>query len=92
MTTAVILAATVVPTMITTIAAVKAARDWAAREISPLRVGPVTSRPGIRRQGLRDSGMSRPIGLIRPQYLPALAQSRLLRLQTAHLLVGRPRR
>jgi hypothetical protein len=33
----------------------------------------------------RNSGDSRPIGLIHPQYLPALAQSRLLQLRFAGL-------
>lgn len=32
-----------------------------------------------------DSGSSPPIGLIQPQYLPALAQSRLLQLRFAEL-------
>jgi len=31
----------------------------------------------------RDSKSPRPVGLIQPQYLPALAQSRLLRLRLA---------
>ena len=42
---------------------------------------PMASLRGIRRQTMRDSGMSRPVGLIQPQYLPALALSQLLRLQ-----------
>jgi hypothetical protein len=33
----------------------------------------------------QDSGGSRPSGLIHPQYLPALAQSRLLQVQFAEL-------
>jgi hypothetical protein len=45
----------------------------------------VAASRGIRRQAMRASGVSHPIGLIRPQYLPALAQSRLLRLRIAHL-------
>jgi hypothetical protein len=37
---------------------------------------------------MRDSGSSSPIGLIQPQYLPALAQSRLLQLRFAELPPG----
>lgn len=50
------------------------------------------ARAGNRRRAVRECAPSRPIGFIQPQYLPALAQSRLLRLQTAHLLVPKPPR
>lgn len=47
----------------------------------------------------RDSGSSPPIGLVQPQYLPALAQSRLLQLrfaaspsESSSSTAGRPRR
>jgi len=35
----------------------------------------------VRRRAMRNSAVSRPIGLIRPQYLPALARTRILRLR-----------
>ena len=46
----------------------------------------------MRRQATRGSGTSRPVRLIGPQYLPALARARIFRLQTSHLTVTTPRR
>jgi hypothetical protein len=53
---------------------------------------PVAASPKSRRRAVRISGVSRPIAMIRPQYLPALARARSLRLQMAHLAIATPRR
>ena len=53
---------------------------------------PAAASPKSRRRAVRISGVSRPIGTIRPQYLPALARARSLRLQMAHLAIATPRR
>jgi hypothetical protein len=45
-----------------------------------------------RRRAVRASGVSRSIGMIRPQYLPALARARSLRLRMAHVAIATPRR
>ena len=51
---------------------------------------PAAASPKTRRRVVRTSGISRSIGMIRPQYLPALARARSLRL--AHLAIAIPRR
>lgn len=53
---------------------------------------PAAASPKSRRRVVRTSGVSRPIGMIRPQYLPALARARSLRLRMAHLVIATPRR
>lgn len=79
MMTAAILAVAITTAIITTIETVVDAVRRAAAPDDP------TSRAAPRRQARRPSGVSYPTGVIRPQYLPALAQSRLLRLRAAHL-------
>ena len=56
------------------------------------RAIPATVSTRVRRHATRVAGISRPIRLIRPQYLPALARARILRLQTSHLAITAPRR
>jgi hypothetical protein len=79
--TAAILGITAITAIILTIAAVVSAAARAAAESPATQVVPVATPPRIRRRAMRSSGVSRPIGLIRPQYLPALAHSRVLRLR-----------
>ena len=77
--TAAILGITGITAIILTIAAaVSAAVRAAASESPATQVVPVATPPRIRRRALR---VSRPIALIRPQYLPALARSRILRMR-----------
>lgn len=64
-------------------------RTGAERSSSPSLV---VASAGYRRRGLRTVATSHSMGLIRPQYLPALARARSLRLRVAHLPVAvRPR-
>jgi hypothetical protein len=78
--TAAILGITAIMAIILTIAAAVSAAARAASE-SPETKVPAATQPGIRRRAMRNSGVSRPINLIRPQYLPALAHTRILRLR-----------
>ena len=78
--TAVVLTITAITAIIMITAAVSAAAR-AAPEGTATQVVPVATPPKIRRRALRNSRVSRPMGLIRPQYLPALARSRILRLR-----------
>jgi hypothetical protein len=80
-----ILAVAITTAIITAIeAAIDAVRRAVAPENSTFRALPMATPRGVRRQPIRGPGVSRPIGVIPPQYLPALAQSRLLRRRTAH--------
>jgi hypothetical protein len=82
MMTAAILGITAITAIILTIAAaVSAAARAVASENPATHVAPVAAPPRVRRRTMRSSGGSRPIALIRPQYLPALARSRILRLR-----------
>jgi hypothetical protein len=81
MMTAAILGITAITTIILTIAAAVSAAARAAGESPATQVVPVATPPRVRRRAMRNSAVSRPIGLIRPQYLPALARSRILRLR-----------
>jgi len=82
-------ALTVVVTAITT-ARSATARTNLDRPIP--RAIPAAVATRIRRQAMRASRVSRPIRRVRPQYLPALARARILRLQTSHLAITTPRR
>jgi len=87
-------AITAVTAIITTITAAFSAAIRSARAAlgSPAaRAIPVVAPPGIRRQATRYSGISRPVGLVRPEYLPALARSQILRLRIARLPTTTPR-
>jgi hypothetical protein len=92
MMTAAILAITAMAAVITTIMAAVSAAAWAALKGPATRVIPVAAPPTIRRRAKRDSRIPRPIGLIRPQYLPALARSRILRPRMLHLSSTTPHR
>lgn len=46
---------------------------------------PAVSPAKNRRRARRRSGIRRSVGLIRPQYLPALARARILRTQISYL-------
>jgi hypothetical protein len=81
MMTAAILGIAAVTAIIITITAAVSAAARAASESPAPQVVPVATPPRIRRRAMRNSTVSRPIGLIRPQYLPALARSRILRLR-----------
>jgi hypothetical protein len=81
MMTAAILGITAITAIILTITAALSAAARAASESPATQVTPVATPAGIRRRAVRNSVVSRPIGLIRPQYLPALARSRILRLR-----------
>jgi hypothetical protein len=81
MMTAAILGITALTAIILTITAAVSAAARAVSENPTTQEVPVATPPRIRRRALRNSGVSRPIGLIRPQYLPALARSRILRLR-----------
>jgi hypothetical protein len=78
--------------MVTTVTALvsAAARTGAGSRTVPSRRAAALLKH--RRRGVRAHGNSHPVGLIRPQYLPALAQARSLRLRMAHLSVTTPRR
>jgi hypothetical protein len=80
MMTAAILGITAITAIIQMITAAVSAAARAAASESPATQGvPVATPPRVRRRVMRNSGVSRPITLIRPQYLPALARSRILR-------------
>ena len=79
--TAAILGITAITAIILTIAAAVSAAARAAAESPETKSVPVATPPRIRRRAMRNSAVSRPIALIRPQYLPALARSRILRLR-----------
>jgi hypothetical protein len=76
--TAAILAITAI---ILTITAAISAAARAASESPETKAVPLETQPRVRRRAMRNTGVSRPIALIRPQYLPALARSRILRLR-----------
>ena len=79
--TAAILAITAITAIILTITAAISAAARAAAESPETKAVPVATQPRVRRRALRNTAVSRPIALIRPQYLPALARSRILRLR-----------
>jgi hypothetical protein len=79
--TAAILGITALTAIILTLMAALNAAPRAASESSATQVVPGATPPRIRRRATQTPGVSRPIGLIRPQYLPALARSRILRLR-----------
>ena len=79
--TAAILGITALTAIILTLMAALNAAPRAASESSATQLVPAATPPRIRRRTMRTPGVSRPIGLIRPQYLPALARSRILRLR-----------
>jgi hypothetical protein len=81
MMTAAILGITAITAIILTISAAVSAAARAAAGSPATQVVPVATPPRVRRRAMRNSGVSRPIALIRPQYLPALARSRILRLR-----------
>jgi hypothetical protein len=85
MMTAMILAGTALTAIILMLTAAFGGAERGAGKSSTTRAIPPTAPTVIRRPAIRDRASSRSIGLIRPQYLPALAQSRLLRLRMAHL-------
>lgn len=84
MMTEAILAVTAIAAIIATITAAVGAVGRAAPVSSTSRTIAMTAQRGIHRQAMRDSGMSRPMRLIQPEYLPALALSQLLRLRMTH--------
>jgi hypothetical protein len=67
--------------ILTIAAALSVAARAAASESSTTQAVPAATPSRVRRRAMRNSGVSRPIALIRPQYLPALARSRVLRLR-----------
>ena len=78
-------------TGLTVIVIVITAAFGGADQSAPKSSTTATSAPTrVQGQAARDTGMSRSMVPIRPQYLPALAQSRLLRLRTAHLSITTP--
>lgn len=79
--TAAILGITAITAIILTIAAAVSTAARAASGSPENKSVPVATQPRVRRRAMRNSGVSRPIALIRPQYLPALARSRILRLR-----------
>jgi hypothetical protein len=79
--TAAILGITALTAIILTLMAALNAAPRSASESSATQVVPAATPPRIRRRTMRTPGVSRPIALIRPQYLPALAHSRILRMQ-----------
>lgn len=87
--TAATLAITALTALIITINAVvssaarTAPRSPAAQQDPASRAIPVAVPQGARRPVLRETGISRPMGWIRPEYLPALARSQSLRLQVS---------
>jgi hypothetical protein len=81
MMTAAFLGITAITVIILTIAAAVSAAARAASESPEIQSVPVATQPRVRRRAMRNSGVSRPIAPIRPQYLPALARSRILRLR-----------
>jgi hypothetical protein len=88
MTTA-LRAITAVTAIITTITAAVSAAVRAAPGSPATPTVPAAGSPEVRRQAMRNwnSGTSCPIGPIRPQYLPAVAQSRIFRLGMSHRLI-----
>jgi hypothetical protein len=88
MMTAAILTSTALTAIITTITAAVSAATRAALQSQATRVIPVSAPSKLRRHAVRRSGVSRPMGLIRPQYLPALARSRILRPRIRPLTGG----
>jgi hypothetical protein len=70
-----------VTAIITTITAAVGAAARMASKPRPTLVIPVAAPRRIRRQAQQCSGIFRSIGLIPPQYMPALAQSQILRLR-----------
>jgi hypothetical protein len=91
MTTAFVAIATITVIATTIAAAINAAARMGV-DRPTTRAIPATVSTRARRQATRGARVSRPIRLIRPQYLPALARARILRLQTSHLAVATPRR
>jgi hypothetical protein len=81
MMTAAILGITAITAIILTIAAAVRAAARAASERLAAQGVTAATPPRVRRRATRNSLVARPIALIRPQYLPALARSRILRVR-----------
>ena len=64
-------------------AKVRAASDSSTRPIQQ------AAQPGVRRPAMWDSAFTRSNARIRPQYLPALARSRLLQMQIESIASNR---
>ena len=77
---------------VTTIAAAMGATVRTDLDRPIARETPTVVSTRTPQEATRISGISRPIKPIGPQYLPALARARILRLQTSHLAVTTPRR
>ena len=92
MMTLAIRATTAITVIVTTITAAVSAAARPGRDRLTTRAIPAAVSPKSRRRAVRTSGVSRSIGMIRPQYLPALAQARSLRLRMAHVAIATPRR
>jgi len=92
MMTAASRAITAITVIVTSITAAVSAAARTGLDSPTTRAIPVVASPKIRRQAVRTSGILHPIGLIRPQYLPALARARSLRLRMSHLAIATPRR
>lgn len=87
MMTAMILAGTALTAIIIMLTAAFAAAGRRGQRSSTMPSIAATAPTRNRRTVMRERASSRSVGLIRPEYLPALAQSRLLRLRMAHLSI-----
>jgi hypothetical protein len=87
MMTAMILAGTALTAIIVMLTAAFAGAGRRGGTSSTMPPIAATAPTRIRRTVMRERASSRSVGLIRPQYLPALVQSRLLRLRMAHLSI-----
>ena len=85
-------AITAITVIVTTITAAVSAAARTGLDRPTARAIRVAASPKLRRQALRTSGVLHPIGLIRPQYLPALARARSLRLRMSYVAIATPRR
>ena len=85
-------AITAITVIVTTITAAVGAGARTGLDGPTIPATPAAASPKSRRRAVRTSGISRPLGMIRPQYLPALARARSLRLRMAHLAIATPRR
>jgi hypothetical protein len=88
MRTAVALAITAILAILTTTSPAASPAARASLESRDVRRVPATARRGIRRQSMRESGSSL-IGRVGPEYLPELARSRILRLQSLQVSTRR---
>jgi hypothetical protein len=88
MLTAAIPAIATITVIVTRITAALSATPRTDQDHSTTRAIPTPVSTRARRQPTR----SRPVRAIRPQYLPALARARILRLQTSHLALTTTRR